>query len=62
MSTRRVMLRRIMRAHKLTSRKVAELVGVSQSSVLQWMCGARPTPKYALIILQGLDRDVSRNG
>lgn len=49
---RRIELRRIMRDNKLTAREVASLVDRSQSSVLHWMCGSRPVPKFALTILR----------
>ena len=53
-------LRRLMRRHALTAATFAPKVGRAQSTVLQWMCGSRDVPEYALIIARGLDGRVHR--
>ena len=52
MTPRRAELRRLMRLHRLTAATLAPRVGRAQSTVLQWMCGGRDVPEYALIILR----------
>jgi transcriptional regulator with XRE-family HTH domain len=49
-------LRDLMQREGLTSRDVAELVGVHPVTVRKWMCGESRVPQAVLMVLGGLEK------